>query len=52
MNRPCPDCPDGYLWNSNGQTAKACPTCGGKAYLPCEEDEPLAPQAIPSEEQC
>ena len=32
-NRACPSCPDGYVWNSSGQTPKECPTCKGKAYL-------------------
>lgn len=30
---PCPDCPDGYVWNTNGQTNKECPTCKGNAFI-------------------
>lgn len=29
----CPDCPDGNVWNADGPTGKACPTCGGHAAL-------------------
>lgn len=29
----CPDCPDGYVWNTSGPTDAACTTCGGKAYI-------------------
>lgn len=29
----CPSCPDGYVWDANGPTAKTCPTCGGKAIV-------------------
>ena len=39
MNRPCPSCPDGNEWNSNGPTGRACRTCGGKAYLPPADDD-------------
>ena len=38
MKRPCPSCPDGNEWSSNGPTGRACKTCGGKAYLGPEED--------------
>ena len=31
--RPCPRCPDGYVWNSNGPTPKCCPVCNGHAAL-------------------
>ena len=31
--RPCPSCPDGSVWTSNGPTAKRCPTCNGHAAL-------------------
>jgi len=31
--KPCPSCPDGNVWVSNGPTAKACPTCNGKAIV-------------------
>ena len=30
---PCPSCPDGYVWTSNGPSAKACPTCKGYAVV-------------------
>lgn len=43
MNRPCPACPDGNEWNSNGPTGRACRVCDGKAYLgevePEEDDD-------------
>lgn len=39
MNRPCPSCPDGNEWSSNGPTGRACKTCGGKAYLGPDEAE-------------
>ncbi len=29
----CPSCPDGYVWDSNGQTAKCCPKCNGHAVV-------------------
>lgn len=29
----CPHCPDGYVWNSQGQTGKTCPTCKGHAVV-------------------
>jgi endogenous inhibitor of DNA gyrase (YacG/DUF329 family) len=31
--RPCPSCPDGYVWTTYGQTGKTCPTCLGKAVV-------------------
>ena len=30
---PCPACPDGYVWNSNGPTRKLCPVCKGLAAV-------------------
>lgn len=30
---PCMSCPDGYVWNVNGPTGKACPVCKGYARL-------------------
>lgn len=39
MNRPCPSCPDGNEWASNGPTGRACQTCGGKAYLEAEDSD-------------
>lgn len=30
---PCPACPDGYVWNSNGPTRKTCPVCKGLAAV-------------------
>lgn len=35
----CPNCPDGYVWNREGQTGNACPTCKGKAYLEDEDED-------------
>lgn len=29
----CPACPDGYVWNSQGQTGKMCPVCRGHAVV-------------------
>ena len=31
--RPCPDCPDGSVWASQGPTSKICPTCKGYAVV-------------------
>jgi len=31
--KPCLACPDGYVWNANGPTAKTCPVCKGHAAL-------------------
>lgn len=31
--RPCPNCPDGNVWDSNGPTCKVCPVCNGFAAL-------------------
>ena len=31
--KPCPACPDGYVWTSNGPTGAACKTCGGYAVV-------------------
>lgn len=31
--RPCPSCPDGYVWNRDGQTPRTCPTCKGFAVV-------------------
>ncbi len=39
MTRPCPLCPDGSVWNSNGPTGRKCPACNGKAYIG-DDDEP------------
>lgn len=30
---PCPACPDGYVWNSNGPTGATCPRCKGHAVV-------------------
>ena len=40
--RPCPSCPDGYVWDRNGPTRKTCPVCKGHGYLP-NEDVPEEP---------
>lgn len=39
MKTPCPQCPDGYVWTSNGPTCKPCPRCKGLAYLGEDTDE-------------
>lgn len=31
--KPCPACPDGNQWDSNGPTGKACPVCNGYAIV-------------------
>jgi len=31
--RPCPACPDGYVWTTQGQTGAPCRTCGGFAVV-------------------
>jgi len=31
--RPCPQCPDGYVWNSDGSTGKTCQLCKGYAVV-------------------
>lgn len=31
--KPCPSCPDGYLWTANGPTSAPCKTCGGCALV-------------------
>ena len=41
MKQPCPSCPDGNEWNSNGPTGRACPTCNGKAYIGNEPDDEI-----------
>lgn len=38
MKQPCPSCPDGNEWNSNGPTGRACKTRNGKAYIGDDED--------------
>ena len=39
MKQPCPSCPDGNEWNSNGPTGRACPTCGGNGFIGADEDD-------------
>ena len=29
----CPSCPDGYEWDENGPTGRACPVCEGIGYV-------------------
>lgn len=41
MRRPCHACPDGQFWTVNGPTTKACPVCGGKAFLDGDAVEDL-----------
>jgi hypothetical protein len=31
--RPCPSCPDGNVWGSNGPTGATCKTCNGHAVV-------------------
>jgi hypothetical protein len=31
--RPCPACPDGGVWTSEGPTGKLCPVCKGHAVV-------------------
>lgn len=31
--RPCPMCPDGYIWDYQGPTAAMCPVCKGHAVV-------------------
>lgn len=31
--KPCPACPDGSVWNSNGPTGATCKTCKGHAVV-------------------
>lgn len=31
--KPCPDCPDGGVWNANGPTGAKCKTCNGHAIV-------------------
>lgn len=31
--RPCPACPDGYVWTANGPIGKTCPVCNGHAVV-------------------
>jgi len=40
--RPCPACPDGSVWDSNGPTAKICPICNGYATVNLD-GSPIAP---------
>lgn len=40
--KPCPSCPDGYVWSYNGPTGTTCKTCKGYAVVtlngePCAE---------------
>ena len=30
---PCPACPDGAVWNSEGPTSATCPVCKGHAVV-------------------
>jgi hypothetical protein len=38
MTIPCPSCPDGNEWNSNGPTGRACPVCHGYAFIGEDDD--------------
>ena len=33
---PCPSCPDGNVWNSDGPTTAVCKTCMGYAVVKCD----------------
>ena len=39
MKIPCPQCPDGNVWTSNGPTCKVCPRCNGLAYITLGESD-------------
>jgi hypothetical protein len=39
---PCPACPDGQVWNSEGPTGRRCPVCKGRAVLGGDEDDATA----------
>ena len=30
---PCPECPDGQVWDKNGPTNEVCPRCLGEAFI-------------------
>ena len=33
MRTPCPACPDGNEWSTEGPTGRTCPVCKGKSYI-------------------
>lgn len=43
--KPCPACPDGYVWTMEGPTAAMCPVCKGHAMLNLD-GSPLRPEQI------
>ena len=43
--KPCPSCPDGNEWDSNGPTGRACKTCGGHAMINLDGSK-LRPEQI------
>ena len=45
-DKPCPSCPDGSVWDSNGSTAKTCPVCNGYATVNLD-GSPIAPKRKP-----
>lgn len=49
--KPCPHCPDGYVWNTNRPTGATCKTCLGYAVVtlsgsPCAEALATATRAV------
>ena len=44
--RPCPACPDGNVWDSNGPTGKTCSVCNGHAVVTLS-GAPIAPMYVP-----
>lgn len=43
IDKPCPVCPDGYVWDSNGPTSRACPVCNGYAVVHLD-GSPIGPR--------
>ena len=33
LRGPCPECPDGQVWTSEGPTGRTCPRCKGHAII-------------------
>lgn len=51
MRQPCPSCPDGNEWNSQGPTGRACPTCHGNAYIGEDDSDVCECNDDPIEEE-
>lgn len=43
--KPCPECPDGNVWNSNGPTGATCKVCKGHAVVNLD-GSPLRPEQV------